>query len=372
MKLKVLVIGQTPPPYGGQTIMTAALLEGDYRDAEIRHINSDFSTSLSEMARASTKKLVTLFIVLVKAVWEKARHRPKVLYYHPAGASKTAILRDIVLLTCLRPLFPITLFHVHARGLMSSFAELPGPLRRIASHAYATPEVLVGPSKVIVEEAAGLMASGSYVIPNGTVGGQVRERYVGDGPVRILFLNLISEPKGADWLLEEFAVLRDQGLEIRLTMVGEFKSESYRQDLLNKAARLGVRGSVSFPGPLVGYEKWRALEEADIFCLPTTWVQESFGLAIVEAASCGLPIVAADVPGVRELLEPGVSIRLIDPADRGALGRCLYELCTDPEARNNLGTAARRAFEQQYTLDQYWSAIGAIFTLIKAGRYAAS
>jgi glycosyltransferase involved in cell wall biosynthesis len=296
--------------------------------------------------------------------------RPRVLFYHPAGSSRSAIYRDMVLLSILRPLFPTVVFHLHARGLTSACDGLPRALRRVARRAYARPDFLLGPSKAIVEEASSLDAREARVVPNGTPSGRP---HIGDDPscrVEILFLNLISEAKGAGWLLRAFAELRAAGVDAHLTFAGECKPGSYQAMLVEQARSLGVTDDLTFAGLKIGDEKWRALESCDIFCVPTTWPQESFGLALVEAASCGLAVVAADVPGVREVLDPNVSIMLADPDDPASLGRILIQLCRSPELRGQMGDAARRAYEDRYTLERYWRDLDDLFKVVGEVAYA--
>lgn len=367
-----MVLGQVPPPHGGQTIMTDALLRGKYENAELLHVNTAFSTSLSKMARPSFRKVGRLFTVLGRALWVRIVRRPTVLYYHPAGANRSAILRDVVILTVLRPLFPLVVFHMHARGLPETCAALPRALGRLVRRAYACPDVVLGPSTAVVQEAAPLAPRYSRVIANGTQGGDPRMDYRTAGSIEILFLNLISEAKGASWLLEAFAELRAGGVDARLTLVGEFASSTYRTALIARSQALGVDAYVSMPGTATGAFKWEAMKAADIFCVPTTWPQESFGLVLIEAASCGLPVVAADVPGVREVLRPGISVLLADPDDRSSLGRQLGRLCVDPAVREHLGTAARLLFEERYTLERFWAEMSEVFTKMSEDLRAAS
>lgn len=363
--LRVLVIGQVPPPYGGQTIMTEVLVLGRYENAELWHVNAAFSRSLADMGTTSLIKVVRLLGVLARALATTARRRPEVLYFHPAGASKSAILRDIAMLLALRPFYRTVVFHLHARGLTESCGSMPPPLRGLARRVYAAPQLLVGPSAAIVEEAAGLRAQRQLVVPNGTAGGSPRSNYEVDGPVRIVFVNLISEAKGALWLLESLAVLVGRGIDVRLTYVGEVSSSEYQASLLDRAAALGVVDRIAFTGLAVGPDKWQRMAEADVFCVPTTWRQESFGLAMVEAASCGLPIVAADVPGVREVLDDGVSVLLADPDDRFSLTRQLEAVCRSPELRKRLGTAARAEYLHRYTMQSYWRRMEDVFELVR-------
>lgn len=363
-------MGQVPPPFGGQTIMTQALLEGDYQHAELLHVDTAFSTALADMGRSSIVKVARLIRVLSRGLNCWIRARPTVLYYHPAGSSRSAILRDLVLLTVLRPLFSTVIFHMHARGLVDACASLPAPLRFVARRAYNSPDVVIGPSRAIVDEAESLHAAQSRVIANGTRGGRPKTAHKTDDVLDLLFLNLISEAKGAMWLLDSFAALCREGIALRLTMVGEFESRDFRRSFEVRTRELDVDGRVLLAGTAIGAEKWRRMEEADIFCLPTTWPQESFGLALIEAASCSLPVLAADVPGVREVFDPGISIMLADPAEPDSLTRHLREMCLDPLLRQRLGNAARDAFQKRYTLARYWREIDEVFASLQGNQHA--
>lgn len=363
-RIRVLVIGQVPPPYSGQTVMTSVLVAGRYRHAELLHVNAGLSTSVAEMGTTSARKIMRLLGLLLRALSVSLRRRPRVLYYHPAGASRSAVLRDILLLPVLRPLFATVVFHLHARGLAAACSALPRPLRTLARRAYARPDVLLGPSGAIVDEAAWLAAGRQVVVPNGTPGGTPRTRYSAAGAVNVLFCNLVSEAKGAGWLLDSVATLVERGIDVRLTFVGEVSSPAYRDELRQRARKQGVAERVVLAGVAIGEEKWRWLAEADVFCVPTTWHQESFGVAHVEAASVGLPVVAADVPGVREVFEPGVSVLLADPADPPSLAEHLADVCTSAAVRERLGTAARAAYLARYTPEHYWHRIDEVFAVI--------
>jgi glycosyltransferase involved in cell wall biosynthesis len=98
-------------------------------------------------------------------------------------------------------------------------------------------------------------------------------------------------------------------------------------------------------------ELWRYLSAADIYCLPSR--SEGFAVAPVEAMSCGLPVIAADVSGVQDLLaggEEGGGI-IVSPEDRLALAAALQRLMDDDELARELGRRARRRAEQEFSLD---------------------
>ena len=73
--------------------------------------------------------------------------------------------------------------------------------------------------------------------------------------------------------------------------------------------------------------------------------------AIVEAKACGLPVVATDIPGNRELLDPEYSI-LVDPLDQGMMSQAIFKLIDDAELRNRMSNAALQAAQQYTSLDR--------------------
>jgi len=108
------------------------------------------------------------------------------------------------------------------------------------------------------------------------------------------------------------------------------------------AQTLGIAGRVRFAGEQA--EVARFLASADLYCQPNTG-GESFGLAYVEAMLAGLPVVASDVCGLRDIITPATGV-LVRPGDIDRLAAALRELVVDGAARTRLSRAgASRACE---------------------------
>ncbi len=87
-------------------------------------------------------------------------------------------------------------------------------------------------------------------------------------------------------------------------------------------------------------DKARYFASADIFCSPATG-QESFGIVLLEAMAAGVPIVASDIHGYKNVMQRGVQGLLVEPRNAMALAAGLYKLATDEELRNQMGEAGR-------------------------------
>ena len=170
------------------------------------------------------------------------------------------------------------------------------------------------------DQALGLTAAKMVVIPNGIDGGSLDAARCGP-PRRLreelgladddyVFLNVASihATKAQKALIAAFSHVMKTHPHARLLIVGPASDPDYEADLRRTIARFGLQGSVLLTGQrddVAGFY-WMA----DAFVLPSYW--EGWSLALTEAAYAGLPLVATDVGGARELLAEGTG-RLIKP-----------------------------------------------------------
>jgi N-acetyl-alpha-D-glucosaminyl L-malate synthase BshA len=150
-------------------------------------------------------------------------------------------------------------------------------------------------------------------------------------------------------VVKTFALLRKK-IPCRLLMVGE-GPELPGARLLAK--ELGVAQDVVFMG------KQQAVEDilacADIFLLPSAF--ESFGLSALEAMSCGLPVLATEIGGLREVVDPGVDGWLCHVGDVRCMAARALDMLADENKLRTMGAAARRKavekFSPQAIITQY-------------------
>jgi glycosyltransferase involved in cell wall biosynthesis len=104
----------------------------------------------------------------------------------------------------------------------------------------------------------------------------------------ILFLGRIHPKKGLDLLIPAFAEVARRLPDVRLILVGPGEPH-YLEKLARLVNQCGAANRVSFLGPVVGSEKWRAYAAATLFALPSH--QENFAISVVEAMSVGTPVL---------------------------------------------------------------------------------
>jgi glycosyltransferase involved in cell wall biosynthesis len=134
-----------------------------------------------------------------------------------------------------------------------------------------------------------------------------------------------------------------------------------RDALEQRAADCGIATRVHFAGRIPHAELPRWLVRGDVFVQPSIG-EEAFGISVVEAMACGLPVLAADNGGMREIVAPGVTGRLLPPGDVPAWQAALAELMDDKARRAALGIASRQRAIDHFT----WAANAAALELMLA------
>lgn len=350
---RVLVVGQTPPPFGGQAVMIEQLLQGGLEGVELHHVRMAFSDEMDEIGRFRLAKLGHLAGLVARIAWARIRHRTPVLYYPPAGPNRLPLWRDLVVLLATRWLFRRTVFHFHAGGLTDWLPELTPAERLLAWLAYGAPDCAIRPSALDPPDGERLGARADRVIPHGIP--DVRGSYpspprTAGAPPRILFAGVLCESKGVGVLLEAAVRLQARGVDFELDLMGRFGSPEFEAWTKDFLARKQLDARVRLLGVLTGADKWRAYAEADLFCLPSFFESESFGLVALEAMQFGLPVVATRWRGLPSLVADGESGRLVPIRDDGALADALTDLLRDADLRRRMGERGRARFERDFSL----------------------
>jgi glycosyltransferase involved in cell wall biosynthesis len=184
-----------------------------------------------------------------------------------------------------------------------------------------------------------------------------------DGVPTVAMVSRMLWNKGVGELVEATRRLLARGIEVRTVLVGMPDPENPSSIPAEKLCEWHDEGLVQWWGYRDDVvDVWR---QADVAVLPS--YREGLPKSLLEAAACGRPIVACDVPGCREIVRPGDNGFLVPAQDAGALAEALEKLLTDPSLRLRMGERSRRLVEEQFhdgivireTLKVYESLLGA-------------
>ena len=162
-------------------------------------------------------------------------------------------------------------------------------------------------------------------------------------PGAVVSVATVGLQKGHTHLLQAFQMLKTQNTS--LTLVGVIRPGWYKRLRLNQPR-------VRTTGPVSRSRVIEELQRASVFVLAS--VHDGFGLVIAQAMACGLPVIATEATGIRELITDGVEgIVVSAPPDAEVLAEAMDYLLSDGERARAMGAAGRRKVESLGGWDYY-------------------
>jgi glycosyltransferase involved in cell wall biosynthesis len=239
---------------------------------------------------------------------------------------------------------------VHHLFGKTAFRQVPVPVALAVVAAEAlVPRLYRGVPFVAISESSrqdmvrrGLAPESVRVVPCGVDHNRYR---VGDAqrattPL-VVFVGRVEAYKRLDVLLRAVRQVREGGVDARLVVVGTGADLSRSQAL---ARELGLETPVEFTGFATEDDKIRLLRQAHVCVQPSE--KEGWGLTVIEANACGTPVIAADVPGLRDSVRHGETGLLVPLGDVSAWAAALARVLTDGPLHAHLCAGARKWAER--------------------------
>jgi glycosyltransferase involved in cell wall biosynthesis len=183
-----------------------------------------------------------------------------------------------------------------------------------------------------------------------------------DGPFTVAFVGRLLYDKGVEALVRAHEILNKRGVRVRALLAGV-------PDPSNPA---------SIPEPTLAH--WRQRENlvliGHVEDVRTVWAKahvailpsrrEGLPKSLLEAAACGRPLIASDVPGCREIARHGVNALLVPPDDPEALAHAIATLMNDPDIRIRFGRASRQIVVADFSSARIADEIVALYARLLA------
>jgi glycosyltransferase involved in cell wall biosynthesis len=336
--------------------MIEKLLQGNFTDIKLFHVRMAFSEDMESVGKFAIGKVWVLFTTILRVWWARLRYRTPVLYYPPSGPNKVPVMRDIVLLCCTRWLFKKVVFHFHAGGVSGFEHELPGILRPLFRFAYRQPALAIRTALQNPDDGKMFGALRDVIVPNGIedMRGTVEERVSGPGHQLVfLFTGVLIPSKGVKILLQAFDMTIRQGIDARLQLMGKWGDAGFEKECRAYVEERGLTSRVEFIGVKRDHDKLTYFADCDVFCFPSFFEAESFGLVLVEAMQFAKPVVSTWWRGIPSVVADGQSGFLVPIDDPIGVSDKLVLLARDPALRKRMGEEGRRIFERRFTLEGF-------------------
>ena len=171
-----------------------------------------------------------------------------------------------------------------------------------------------------------------------------------ENEITIGIVKTLTEKYGIEYLIKAIKELENiLGIEnykkIKLLIYGKGELKNKLEDLTKE---LQIEDKVIFKGYISNEDVPKALNEMDIFVVPSILDSESFGVVAVEAMACKIPVIASSVGGLKEVIIDKETGYLVPKKDHKEIAKYLKKLIIDKNLRTSLGENGRKRVLENY------------------------
>ena len=275
---------------------------------------------------------------------------------HVHTASRASFWRKSVVCLLARAARRPYLLHVHGGEFMKFYGEESRPLaQRWIRHTLARAALVIALSEQWRERLLAMAPTARVeVLSNGVPLPDLHEQCRREEPT-LLFVGDLIRAKGIHDLIRAFARIAPRFPQVKLVCAGGRPPA----EMIALVAQLGLQSRIVCPGWLGPERLGAALGRATVFALPS--YAEGMPMALLEAMSWGLPVIATPVGGVPQVVTHEVNGLLVVAGDIDGIAAALMRLLGEPALRAALGAAARRTIETRFSLETVLERLGEIY-----------
>ena len=379
--VKVLLVGPTPPPYGGIPAYVKSLCDAKLDGIEFILFNTAIPSwaepfgregqrnygSIFEMGLwGSLKKILYVLSSYISLIFSLVTLRPSVV--HVFTCSYWGYWRNWLYVLFARLFGRKTIFHL--LGAIDLFYEEVGDLqKRLLRKSLNSADCYLLQSPGLEAWAKQYSRKEVIGIWNGIDFAQVPQKLSTppalmaglERPVGLTIGNL-SINKGTPDIIAALKLLKGEGIKINWVFVGRGNLQQFRE----LAAQNGVAENVHFAGEVSELEKWQFLQHASFFCLPS--YAEGQPISIIEAMYCGLAVISTKVGSIPEMITEDVNGKLVGPGDTQALKNAILFLARNPGLEEKMGMAAFQLCRERHDIQELYAQLSKVYFDLGARR----
>lgn len=360
-KPRILFIMQLPPPVHGASLMNQNLVNSKLIGTafDTRAINITTARDIGAIGKFSVSKVFSMFLHFFRIAKQLVLFKPALVYF-TVSISGFAFYRDAMYI-CLVKLFkPALVLHLHGKGIQAGAAG--SRLFKYLSKKILSGTYSIHLSPLLLADTEGIKNRKRFVVANGipvvVPANMIKET---NQVTQLLYLSNYVKTKGIIDVIDAVALAAGSNRHFKLNLVG--KPFDYSIAALEDYIKTkNVSDIVTVSGPSYGEEKYRELQRADVFIFPTYYQNEAFPISLLEAMQFRLAIITTDEGGIPDMIDNDITGYIVRKRDVAALAEKILFLLENPGKRNALGTAARKKFDEQYTIDHFEKNMLRVFT----------
>lgn len=368
MKEKILIIGPTPPPYNGMSVVTRMIMNSSLT-GRFNLINLDTADrrGLENVGRLDFMNIYLAILHFLRFLRVIFKEQPDIVYV-PIAQNTLGYLRDCLFLVPARLLGRKVVIHLHGGYFKNFYDESSSLMKTIIRYSLGGVHraIVLGENLKPIFDSL-VPSERIAVVPNGIDEDGFNTSAVTDLALnsgkrrpRILFLGSLMRSKGFATLLETMPRVLEKAGDVECIFAGEFRSDAEREQTMSFIEQNNLNRCASFVGLVVGEDKARLLLSSDLFILPTHST-EGQPLVLLEAMAAGLPAICTDMGAIRETVINGETGFIVEKQDTGQLAERILMLLEDAQLRREMGRRSRERFLECYTKDRFADNLGEVF-----------
>ncbi|HYG75322.1 MAG TPA: glycosyltransferase family 4 protein [Planctomycetota bacterium] len=352
-KLRLLVIGPTPPPYHGVATFIRDLLNTSSSKVELLHVDTSDRRDAENIGRWDGENLRIGFSNLAELAARLVRENIDCVYV-PISQNIPAFARDALFILEARARGCRVVVQLHGGYFRTLYDQAPAAFQSLARAALNSAAAVIVLGEGFRPIFSGIVPeSRIHVVENGVPDSgawALRQNNRSEIP-RVLYMSTLTRTKGILDLIEAVALVREkQPLQLRIA--GAWADAEIERDGRLLIENLKMQEFIEFAGTVDGASKTAFLSAGEVFCLPTRYAYEGQPLVLLEAMAAGLPVVSTRHGVIGSTVVDGqTGLLLPKEFQPRELAASIEALLQDESRRTSMGEAARQRYLQNYTLE---------------------
>lgn len=347
-KQRLVVVGSLPPPFHGANVSTGLLVSSPVLQERFELDHLDISDRRDDRGNLGRWDIQNVLGGLTNAarLFPLLRGRRGVIYIAIAQ-NLGGMMRDSLYIHMSALMGWKVAVHLRGADLGDNYRAHPAPIRWWMRRMFARMNSMAVMGENLRPVFDGLIPPQRLaVVYNGTP--EVTLPELPTDPEQVLFFSNLRNRKGIVEAVDAALLVLPQWPTARFVFVGEWESDELERDVREQARPGGDQ--IAFHPPVRNEARLEYFATSGMLMCPSTG-EEGHPRVVLEALAAGLPVIATDRGGVIETIVEGESgFVLADPVPSELADRILL-LLRDRELRNRMSKAARKRYEECYTLN---------------------
>jgi len=348
---KILLIGALPPPFHGVTIYNEILLNSKIKKCfHINHLDISDHRNLDNLGKVdiiniylSLKNFLSLFKLLLK-------YKPDIVYL--PISQNIAFLRDGIFIDIIKFFSRSKIIaHLHGSAFKDCYDKSNFIFRKFIDYTLPKVDYAIVYSYSLRHVIDKWVNNIEFVPIGTTFKPCINSR--DNKEIIVGYMGSLTRSKGIEDLVKAAGIVLKKYRNIKFRIAGSWRKqeEETKEKILLFINDSRINNNIELLGFIPDAEKEKFLTNIDIFIFPS-W-NEGQPLAILEAMAAGCPVIATkDVGAIPETVINGKTGILVEKQNPEEIARSIVYLIENPDIRLKMGLAARKKFEDDYTIDK--------------------